>query len=230
MYNLFLLSIAPIIICVFYIYIRDKYEKEPIHLLLTGLIFGSIISVPIGFCEKYLENLVPQTNNFLWVLYLSFVVAAFTEEFFKFIVLYFLIWLEKNFNEPFDGIVYSVIISLGFAMVENILYVVNPAIGGIYTAVTRAVFSVPGHVFFGVSMGYFFALAKYDRHMKTNYLCRALIVPVILHGFFNFILLCDISFAMLIFIVYAIFIWNCGQKKMNLHLARSPFKFKAHKK
>lgn len=224
MYNLFILAVAPIFISAFYIYIRDKYEKEPIRLLFTGLIFGSIISIPIGFCEEYLERFTPTSNNFLRIFYISFIVAGFCEEIFKFIVLYFLIWREKNFNEPFDGIVYAVIISLGFAMTENILYVINPQIGGIYTALTRAIFSVPGHGLFGVTMGYFFALAKVNK----NYFYPAIILPIFLHGLFNLILLCEIPFAMLIFIMYAIYLWNSGQKKMQKHLDCSPFK--THKK
>ena len=227
MYNLFLMAVAPIIIFVFYIYIKDKYEKEPLKLLTTGILFGTIISVPIGFIEKYLTKSFIIENSFLQTFYLSFIVAAFTEEFFKFITLYFLIWNEKNFNEPFDGIVYAVMISLGFAMIENILYVINPNTGGIYTAITRAIFSVPGHGFFGVTMGYFFALAKYEPNKKLKYILYSFIIPIILHGLFNFILLYEIKFAMLIFIMYAIYLWIGGQKKINKHLSVSPFKNKS---
>ncbi len=227
MYNLFLIALFPIIIFAFYIYVSDKYEKEPIKLLIVGIIFGAIISVPIGFVEKYLEKFLPSTNNFAQAFYLSFVVAAMTEEIFKFIVLYFLIWRQKNFNEPFDGIIYAVMISLGFAMTENILYVINPQIGGISTAFERAIFSVPAHGFFGVTMGYFFALAKYEPPQKIKYMVYAFLFPIILHGLFNFILLCDIPFVMLLFTVYAVYLWIGGQKKINIHLSNSPFKNKS---
>jgi len=231
LYNLFLAAIAPVLICAFYIYIRDKYEKEPIKLLLTGLIISAVLSPLIGFTEKLLErfdlNTMPENSfNMLHAIYISFIISALVEEFFKYLVLYFLIWHNKNFNEPFDGIVYSVMISLGFAMIENILYVINPETGGLYTAFTRAVFSVPGHGFFGVSMGYLFALAKYKPDKKINYLIKALVVPVILHGVFNFILLANISYGIIIFILYAIWLYINGHKKISEHLKISPFKNK----
>ncbi len=227
MYNLFLLAIAPIIIFAVYIYIKDKYEKEPSKLLATGILFGALISVPICFIEKLLTNSFAFVNNFWQTFFVSFIVAAMTEEIFKFIVLYFLIWREKNFNEPVDGIVYATMISLGFAMVENILYVTNTNTGGINTAITRAIFSVPAHGFFGVSMGYFFALAKYEPCKKLKYMGLSFLAPIILHGLFNFILLCENKFAMLIFIVYAIYLWWAGHKKIYKHLCASPFKNKS---
>lgn len=225
--ELFLLAIAPVIILIFYIYIRDKYEKEPIQLLITGIFFGALISIPITFCERELENLFHSPNIFLQNLYLSFVVAAATEEAFKFAVLYFLMWRDKNFNEPFDGIVYATIISLGFAMIENILYVLNPRTGGIDTAFTRAIISVPGHGYFGISMGYFFALAKYEAPLKKKYMSKAILNPIFLHGLFNFILLCQFYLAMLIFILYLFYLLEGGEKKMHRHLSSSPFKNKS---
>ena len=90
-------------------YIRDKYEKEPIRLLLLG-VFGLLISAPIMAVEIIYDD--PNKNFLIEALYTSFIVASGTEGLFKFIILYFLVWKNKNFNEPFDGIVYAVFIFL----------------------------------------------------------------------------------------------------------------------
>ena len=157
------MALAPVIIVCFYVYIRDKYEKEPIRLLLLGVFFGLLISAPIMAVENLLTTMTPNKNFLIEALYTSFIVASGTEELFKFIILYFLVWKNKNFNEPFDGIVYAVFISLGFAGIENVLYIFNPYLGGYQTAIARAIFSVPGHGLFGVSMGYYYAIAKFNK-------------------------------------------------------------------
>lgn len=226
---LFQLGLAPAVIILFYIYIRDKYEKEPIKLLITGILFGVIITAPIVFTENLIMHYLPYGNKILDAFLTSFVVASFVEETYKYIILYFLIWKNKNFNEKFDGIVYSAFISLGFAGIENILYVLNPQLGGFRTAVSRAVFSVPGHGLFGVYMGYYFALAKFDENKKIRYMLYAFIVPFIFHGVYDFILLSQIPYAMIIFIFFVIFMWITGFKKMKKHIKASPFKTKSNK-
>ena len=91
--------------------------------------------------------------------YTAFVVAGFTEELMKYLAFYFFFWQERNFNEKFDGIIYAVYISLGFAAVENILYVFS---GGMGVGFVRAFTAVPAHALFGISMGYYFGLARFD--------------------------------------------------------------------
>jgi RsiW-degrading membrane proteinase PrsW (M82 family) len=228
---LFFLALAPIFICVFYIYIRDKYEKEPIRLLFTGLIFSAIISVMINFTEKFLEKFYAYISyddryDLFHAFYDSFIISGLTEEFFKYLVLFFLIWYEKNFNEPFDGIVYATVISLGFAMIENILYVLHPHIGGADTGFYRAIFSVPGHAMFGIAMGYFFSLAKYEHDKRNIFLVKAFVIPVILHGTFNFILLSNIPYAIILLVLYSIYLHINVNKKIKIHLNKSPFKLK----
>lgn len=224
MAKLIQLGLAPTIIILFYIYIRDKYEKEPINLLLTGVLFGVIITVPIVNTENFITGFMPNVGIVMEAFFISFLVASLVEEGFKYIVLYFLTWKNTNFNEKFDGIVYSVFISLGFAGVENILYVINPDLGGIKTAISRAIFSVPGHAFFGVSMGFYFSLSKFEPAKRKKYIMLAYIVPFLLHGIYDFILLSSIPYAMPIFIVFVIYMWITGFKKMKKHIQSSPFK------
>ncbi len=224
MTNLFLAAIAPVLICIFYIYIRDKYEKEPVRLLGVGVIFGVIITFPIIFAETIVTSFMPISGLLFEAFYMSFIVASLVEEGFKYIVLFILTWRNKNLNERFDGIVYSVFISLGFAGVENILYVFNPEMGGMSTAFARAIFSVPGHAFFGVMMGYYFSMAKLEPEKRVAYLIRGFFVAWFVHGLYDFILLSQPPYVMAIFIpFFGVMAYN-GFRKMKIHLANSPFK------
>ncbi|NLP46968.1 MAG: PrsW family intramembrane metalloprotease [Epulopiscium sp.] len=224
MYKLIQMALAPIIIIIFYIYIRDKYEKEPIRLLILGLLFGSFITIPILGVETILGFLAPSENTLLESFYIAFIVAAFTEECFKYIILYFLIWRNHNFNEKFDGIVYAVFISLGFASVENIIYVLNPQWGGVNTAAARAILSVPGHALFGVAMGYYFSMARFEREQKDKWIAKAFYIPILLHGIYDFILMANKPFLMIFFIPFVLYLWVSGFRKMKKHLQDSPFR------
>jgi len=216
------LAIAPIFICAFYFYIRDKYEKEPINLLTVGLFFGVVITFPIVFMGNVLMLFLPSGASLAFeAFYIAFVISSFTEEFFKYIVLFFLTWRNKNFNEKFDGIVYAVFVSLGFAFLENILYVFSDELGGTSTAINRAIFSVPGHALFGAHMGYYFGLAKFDGH---KYLVVAFLSPWLIHAIYNYILLSDIPFTLPIFTIFAACLWVSGLKKMDRLVKASPFK------
>ncbi|WP_160323630.1 PrsW family intramembrane metalloprotease [Defluviitalea phaphyphila] len=223
MSTLLQVALAPVVIIIVYIYIRDKYEKEPIKLLFLGLLFGLIISFPIMGVEMILSMFTP-SEHFNKSVYTAFVIAAGTEELFKFIVLYFLIWRNKNFNEKFDGIVYAVFISLGFSAIENILYVFNPYLGGYETAFARAIFAVPGHGLFGVAMGYYFALAKFEIYKKVNKIFKAFFIPWILHGVYDFILIIQIPALTIFFLPFVLYLWIQGMRKMKKHIQSSPFK------
>jgi len=221
------LAIAPIAIVVVYLYIRDKYEKEPLNLLFLGLLFGGFIVAPIIVVEEYLSSYASLIgNNLSYSLYVAFIVAALTEESFKFLIVYALIFENRNFNEKFDGIVYAAFVSLGFALVENILYVVNPEFGGAYTAMMRSIFAVPAHALFGVTMGYYLALAKFEPERKMEMLLKAFFIPIFLHGLYDFILIYQNPLLLLGFVPYVLFIWVTGFRKMKEHIQASPFKDK----
>ena len=218
------LGIAPALACACYIFIRDKYEKEPYRLLALGLLFGAVMTLPIMETEAVVASWMPMLGVRGEAAYTSFLVASLVEEGFKLAVLALLMWREKNFNEPFDGIVYAVFISLGFAGVENVLYVVNPALGGLQTAVARAVYSVPAHGFFGVAMGYYLALMRFEPRRKVLWATCAFLVPWLLHGVFDFILLAELPHYMLLFLPFVALLWRGGFRQMRAHLARSPFR------
>lgn len=245
------LAIAPIVIILLYIYIKDKYEKEPKKLALTGTLYGVIISIPITFTEKFLTSFAPKAGTVYYAFFISFVVASFVEETYKYIITNFLIYKNKNFNEPFDGILYSVFISLGFALIENILYVFNPQFEGVYTAIARAIFSVPAHGLFGVFMGYYLSIAKFkDIYLtrtetlnnnvnlnSTIYLNKkiikillAILVPILLHGIYDLLLFTQIPYSNVFFILFYIYIWINVIFKIKYYIKISPFKYKNKKK
>jgi len=224
MAKLFAIGLAPTLICVFYMYIRDKYEKEPIRLLVLGLLYGLLITAPIIHFENFVTIFIPNGGVLMEAFYNSYAVASFAEELMKWLVLFFLVWMSPEFNERVDGIVYAVFVSLGFAGTENILYVFNPTMGGIETALSRAVFSVPGHALFGVAMGYYLALARYEPHKRGLWLFMSFFMPFLLHGTYDFILLSNMPYLMVVFVAFVAYLWISGFRKIRTHLAKSPFK------
>jgi len=214
--NLIIAALAPVVIILFYVYFRDKYEKEPIGLLLVSLLVGGIIVIPVVFVERLISSQNPFTegvNPIGNAAYTAFLVAALVEEGFKFLALYLLIWRNKNFNEKFDGIVYAVFISLGFAGVENIMYVAG---GGMDVAFTRAITAVPAHALFGIRMGYYFGIAHMYEELRSSHLKLAFIYPLVLHGIYDFILMTGFNWLWLVFVPYLVYLYFEGFKKMKI--------------
>lgn len=212
MNNLLLLALAPVFILLAYIWLRDKYEKEPWQMLLKALVLGGLSVIPILLVERSLMSLIGLFGGYMKVFWNAFIVAACTEEFFKFLFLYGLIWKSPEFNEKFDGIVYAVFVSLGFAAVENIMYVTRY---GQDVGLTRALTAVPAHFLFGVSMGYFVGLARFVASKRTMMMRNALLVPILLHGSYDFILMSQEPWLLLAFVPFVIWMWRSGLKKMR---------------
>src|SRR6187401_115252 len=146
------MALAPGVAIMMYIYLKDKHEREPLSLLLISFIYGLFatlvtlsISVPVNFLVHLRED------DLVDKVYDAFFKVALVEEFSKFIFVRFILYPNKNFNEPFDGIVYAVMVSMGFATLENVVYVFNY---GFETALLRMFTAVPAHATFGVLMGY----------------------------------------------------------------------------
>ena len=218
---LLITSLAPVLIILFYIYIRDRYEREPLGLLVRALLAGMLIVIPVIFVERFLVIVMPVTGQIPSAAYNAFLVAGLTEETFKFMALLLLVWKSPSFNEKFDGIVYAVFVSLGFAAIENILYVAQ---GGIHTALVRGVTAVPAHALFGVTMGYYVGIARMYEELRKRYLLLALLLPVLLHGTYDFILMVGIEWLLAVFFVYVIFLYFYGMRKMRILSDASIFK------
>jgi protease PrsW len=182
---LFLLAfaIAPGVCIAIYIYLKDKHEREPLGLLIKSFFFGMLsvvvtllISVPLG--EVFPINETDLTEQAIH----AFIIVALVEEFSKFIFVRGILYRNTNFNEPFDGIVYSVMVGMGFATLENVMYVAD---GGWGVAVLRMFTAVPAHASFAVLMGYYLGLAKFV-HKKSHYGWYALGIATLFHGAYDY--------------------------------------------
>lgn len=174
-------GIAPIVALMSFIYLKDRIT-EPLSLIVRTFISGALLVFPIMFIQYAfeMENMVG--GNFVQ----SFFQIAFFEEFFKWFIFMFVIYHHPEFDDHYDGIVYAVSISLGFASVENILYLLT---NGIEYAFSRAFFPVSSHALFGIIMGYYFGLSKEEGHSRKLNILLAFLFPFILHGIYNYILI-----------------------------------------
>ena len=205
------LAVLPGIILFFHVWRHDRIEKEPPFLLLKLVLLGGLTTISaiiIGLLGKTVVLSSLNEESILYALVDNFIITALIEEGGKYFVLKKTTWKHPAFNYTFDAVVYAVSVSLGFAIVENILYVMD---GGIAVAIARALLSVPGHAIFAVFMGFYYGAAKYtqaigsEKESKTN-LKKALIVPVLLHGFYDFCLSVGYNILIGCFIVFEIVI------------------------
>lgn len=219
--TLLLIALAPVVFLFSYVYFRDKYEREPIGLLLKGFLLGVIIIFPVGLIENYLENFNPNSTTFLKGAYTGFITAGFTEELFKLLVVLLLFWRNRNFNEKFDGIVYAVSVSLGFAAIENVFYVFNNS--SMHVGLMRAFTAVPGHTIFGIVMGYYLGLAKFSSTQNNKWLLFAFLIPWLLHGVYDFLLLSGHYMLLLLFFPFLVYMYRVGLKRMRELNSESQF-------
>lgn len=216
------MAIFPAIILFIYIYKKDTY-KEPLSLLIWTFIAG-MFSAP---ASTFFSSMVPasiEAGPFLSAVYTAFFQAAIPEELSKFLILYMLIWNNKHFDEMFDGIVYASIVGLGFAALENIMYVARFGTGVI---LSRGLLAVPGHFFFGVAMGFFFALAKFAPKHRKMFMSLSLLVPIVLHGCYDGLLMWAenlnnwwSALLTIVFYVFVIRMWKAGMKQIKIMQGR----------
>ena len=179
--------------------------------------------IPVVLFESLFTFIGPGEPSVIQAGYTAFIVAGITEETFKFLVFILFIWRNQHFNEKFDGIVYAVFISLGFAAVENLLYVTQL---GFDVGVSRALTAVPAHALFGIVMGYHLGIAKMIPERRTKHMLLGLLVPILLHGIYDFIIMSGHPLALAIFLPYLVFLWFNGFRKMKVIAESSRFKSK----
>lgn len=185
--QLLLFAVAPVMAVCLYIYFQDKHEKEPFGLMFKSFLFGAILSILLVLGLYLITGkLLPLTDKFsIWQQFIqAFIVVALAEEFSKYIFVRYYAQTKKQFNEPYDGIVYAVMVSMGFACTENIMYVLE---GGYQVAFLRAFTAVPAHATFGILMGYFMGKAKFSKNrIKLNIMGLGL--ATLFHGAYDFFL------------------------------------------
>ena len=212
-------AVLPAAYLLYRVYAMDTIEKEPWALLRKLLLFGALSGIPAALVESLLTGVVQNVfteGTVAYNLVFGFVVAALVEECFKFFFLYKFTFKSPAFNYRFDGVVYAVFVSMGFAILENILYVFQ---GGISVAVTRALLALPLHAACGVYMG----IAYGEQKVRSLYkpasglsVARAcLITPILIHGFYDFCAFMQTELFTIIFIVFVIIVFIITLKQLK---------------
>jgi RsiW-degrading membrane proteinase PrsW (M82 family) len=213
-------AVAPGIALLTFFYLKDKYDVEPIHMIVRVFLLGLLIVIPVMILQRGMTlNLGDHP------LIESFFISSGVEELLKWIVLYFIIYNHVEFDEPYDGIVYAVTISLGFATVENIIYAwySHASIG---TMFIRALLPVSGHALFGVVMGYYFGLARFSKGINPKrYLGYSLLIPWLFHGTYDLILTTISNYWLWLIIPLMLLLWYGGMDKVVRANNGSPFRF-----
>lgn len=186
-------AVIPGIVLLVYIYRMDKLEREPVSLLISLAIWGVLSTIIAALLEGIGENVLAlffgQETSEIRALAEYFLVVGLAEEWSKYMMLKRYSWRHPAFDCRFDGVVYAVVVSLGFAIFENVGYV---AMYGMSTALIRAVTAVPGHACFGAFMGLYYGVAKekfVNGEMKASSSLRnkAVIVPMLWHGAYDYL-------------------------------------------
>ncbi|HUM98101.1 MAG TPA: PrsW family glutamic-type intramembrane protease [Chitinophagaceae bacterium] len=180
------IAIAPGLAICLYIFYKDIYNREPKFNLFVSFFLGCLAIFPAIWFEQTFDYLNDNTEAGLAIL--CYGVIGFSEEFSKFLGVRLYAYNKKSFDEPLDGIVYSVMVSMGFATFENVLYVLKYAeMGmGMEVGLKRMFLSVPAHGTFGVLMGYFVGKAKFDTKNSLWLLIMGLLAAILFHGSFDY--------------------------------------------
>ena len=184
---LLLSALAPVAAVLVYIYVKDKYEKEFKLYFTLAFVLGGIVSIIITtILYLFFDLFLPLPDDYsIWQQFVkAFFVVGFIEEFSKYLMVRGFLQPRTVFNEPYDGIIYAVMVSMGFAAVENIMYVIQ---GGINVAFLRAFTAIPAHATFGIIMGYYMGKAKFSKN-KFKWNLIGLFTAVLFHGAYDFFL------------------------------------------
>ncbi len=211
-----LASIIPVLIILAVIYNMSEVKKQPLWLLAILFLGGILSWVMVRYISRFLGNDIYKSqikiNEALGnkgFFLVSFGIIAIIEEMSKYIVITIMCFKNKYLKNPYDAIMYAVCISLGFAFVENIMYINNYGMG---VAISRAIFSIPAHASFGIIMGYYLGVSKLCRdkgEANASALTRysAFFIPLIFHGFYDFLLNFNTESIYIIFLIYVIIMY-----------------------
>ncbi len=229
---LLFLAVIPVVVILTYIYKKDK-NKEPGKLLTLLFIMGilscfmvlavsEIVFLIFPFMEKGSDYM-----TFFELMAYAFIGVALVEEFCKFFMTYIFSYRNKAYDEVYDGIVYAVFVSLGFAFFENLLYVFSNQ--SISVGISRGLLAVPGHACDAVFMGYYLSVAKVYAHQNKKNLERkniafSILVPTILHGIYDFCLFTGNLLFIILFLGFVVFMYIAAFKKIKQLSAQSKAK------
>ena len=219
--NLLLAALSPAVIIIYIFFQHDhQYNKEP-YSLLVKCFFAGVLSAFVSLLLSTPLGMLGFDKGVEGAFYDAFFIAAVPEEMAKFLMLHLVVSRAHAFDQYYDGVLYAVCVSMGFAALENILYVRE---GGYSVAITRAVLAVPGHMLFAVPMGFFYAFSRFQPERKNYFLALCLGVPILLHGTYDFGLMASgvlaennpgtVLLILIALLVFIIWMWRYGFKKI----------------
>jgi RsiW-degrading membrane proteinase PrsW (M82 family) len=223
---LILLAILPGVLLSLFIIIQDRFDREPIKLLLKIFIIGMFATIPTMVVEMLGQNF-NIFSGIMGQLFEAIVVVGFAEEYFKRLVVLRFAYHNPAFNEKLDGIVYCGIAALGFATLENIFYIITYSASSPNIWMTRGLLSVPVHMLLGITMGYYLSLAKFcpDPMKCRSYYNKSLYIPALLHGAFDFILMTTLPLLSLAVIPFLVYLWITSIIKLRRYYKESKKQF-----
>ncbi len=183
-------ALAPVVLLFIYTLIKDMKQPEPLRWLFKALCYGALAGLLVIFALAPVPKI--EVTGWLTAFMNAFLMAGIPEESAKMLMLWFLLRSNPYYDERLDGIVYATCIGLGFAGLENIGYLMQGVEDGSWVSVgiSRALFAVPGHFFFGVLMGFFYAQATFGNpKLRRKYLFMAWFMPVLAHGLYDGVLM-----------------------------------------
>lgn len=228
LYLVILAALAPVAVALLYVFRKDSLQPEPTTQLAKAFGFG-VLSVFLSFVFSFpLSEILgaeideEEYSTILDALADAFFGAAIPEEVAKLIMLWLLLRTNRFFDEKFDGIIYAVFISMGFAALENVMYLFEGLEDGswVITGIVRALFSIPGHFLFAVLMGYYYSIYHFGIDRSRMTMVKIIAAPVLAHGIFDAILMSsDIdeeyaAFFMLLFLVFFFILKRMGKKRI----------------
>ncbi len=225
--ELMAIALAPVIFIMTYVYLRDEYEREPLKYLIITFLLGVAVALPVIYIGRFLTSWlgIDSHSEGEKLLVYAFFIVAFTEEWLKYLVLRWYNYPHKEFDEPYDGIMYGSAVALGFAAIENILYVFMSNGNGLEVGLFRMFTAVPAHATFGIIMGYFVGKAKFfpDSHPFWERM-KGLLAAIFLHGLYDYFLFLGNEYlAVFSFIALGIGVF-LAQRAMRMHADISPYK------
>lgn len=232
-------ALAPVVFMLHFVYVRDKYQREPLHLVLRVYLISFLAVVPAVIVEVAGQASLSASHSapLLQTALLAFLVVGVAEEGTKYLFLRRFAFSRAEFDEPYDGIVYAVAVSLGFATVENLAYVFGAAAldQRLAVIVMRGLLSVPGHALWGVVMGFYVGHAKFapNAARRERLLRTGLLLPVFSHGLYDFSLMAAtegiggpaaVGAFTVIFALTVLMSWVIGVRLISRTQAESPFR------
>lgn len=228
------LAVAPCIAIGLFVYWREKHDHEPVSLLVRAFFAGIASVVPAFFGSVLLQNIMlppssAESYSIAEHIIAAFICVAMVEELSKYVFLRYFMYDDSHFNEPFDGIIYAVMVAMGFAMVENLIYVLNNPDSGYQVAIQRLFTAIPAHAVFGVIMGYYTGLSKFKKH-HVPLLTTGVVLAVLSHGFYDFFIFTEnltlLYVAGFLSLLWAFLLtlkaWRIHQQQLSIVAAHKP--------